>query len=190
MSNGYTYKNRETVFDCGLYYIDNYDIVAPDGRLFNRYLIHNSDSVAIIIENENHQILVQREYRTGMGRETPGLTAGRIEEGEEPYCAALREVSEETGYNASGIELLRKVCLSEGILDENTYIFYARVDTNSAPRHEQKFDSDEKIENLEWISLDEFGKEVTGATAYIAYQELKIRELKNILYYANTDRLA
>ena len=49
--------------------------------------------------------------------------AGKIDEGESPEAAALRELKEETGYTAASIRLLTSIWPSVGFLDEKLYVY-------------------------------------------------------------------
>ena len=71
----------------------------PDGRINNEYyVLEYPDWVNIIAVTEDGYIVLERQYRHGLGNTCYELPCGVIEEGETPLEAAQRELLEETGY--------------------------------------------------------------------------------------------
>lgn len=71
----------------------------PDGRVNNEYyVLEYPDWVNIIAVTTDGQIVMERQYRHGLGNTCFELPCGVIEAGETPLQAAQRELLEETGY--------------------------------------------------------------------------------------------
>lgn len=63
--------------------------------------MHFGTSAAVLAVTPERKILLTREYRHGLGLVTFSLPGGTAREGETPEACALRELLEETGYEAS-----------------------------------------------------------------------------------------
>ena len=71
----------------------------PDGRINHEYyVLEYPDWVNIIAITEEGMVVLERQYRHGLGKTCFELPCGVIEEGETPLQAAKRELLEETGY--------------------------------------------------------------------------------------------
>jgi ADP-ribose pyrophosphatase len=131
--------SKEIVFD------DVFQIVKSrlrfkkfDGQMsepVTRLVFERGDSVAALIYNtdtQRYQLVVQFRYPAyTSGREQDAwlleIIAGKIDPGETPRAAILREVQEETGYQLRSIELIQKLFVSPGATSEKIYLFYAEV---------------------------------------------------------------
>ena len=85
-------------------------IALPDGREIEGFLsIRTRDFAAIVAVTEPHEVVLIRSYKHGSRRVSLAVPAGYIEEGEDPLTSAKRELREETGYEASELDLARSV---------------------------------------------------------------------------------
>jgi 8-oxo-dGTP pyrophosphatase MutT (NUDIX family) len=119
-----------------------------NGREIDEFHVIDQPSwAAALCHTKDDEIVLVRQYRHGVGRESLELSAGVIEEGEEPLAAAKRELREETGYVAERWEhiatfacepsrqtvrahfycALGAVCSAERDLDESEDIEVVRV---------------------------------------------------------------
>ena len=71
----------------------------PDGRVNPEYyVLEYPDWVNVIAITKEGLMVMERQYRHGLGKTCFELPCGVIEEGETPMEAAQRELLEETGY--------------------------------------------------------------------------------------------
>lgn len=74
-------------------------VVLPDGReLADYYRIDLSDFSLVFPVTEDHEVLLLRQYKHGVGRTCTTCPGGAIAAGESPLEAARRELYEETGF--------------------------------------------------------------------------------------------
>jgi len=98
---------------------------AGEAEIARDVVVHPGAVVILPILDENRLVMI-RNYRYTVERELWELPAGTCEEGESPIQTAVRELIEETGYRAGGIEPLMEFYTSPGILTERMYAFVAR----------------------------------------------------------------
>ena len=91
---------------------------------------------------DDGRLVMIRNFRIATQAWMNEFCAGKLEAGEDPRDAALRELEEETGYCAGSIESLGTFYTSPGFTDELMYAFVARQLTPCPPRLEL----DERIE--------------------------------------------
>ncbi len=76
-------------------------------------------AVAVIARLKNpERIVLVRQWRAPMNAWTLEFPAGLLDEGDTPESAALRELKEETGYEAVVTRKGQEVCSSPGMTDE------------------------------------------------------------------------
>ena len=100
-------------------------------RVIDKEIVEHQDSVGIVAVNGRDVILVA-QYRRA---------AGKMEKGEKPRQAAIREMAEEIGYSGK-LELLMKWYLAPGYSTELMHVFVA---TNLRKITRGPLDDDENI---------------------------------------------
>ena len=100
------------------------DAELPNGQPCIREIIEHSGGACVLYVEEGKVLLV-RQYRYAYGESLYEIPAGKLEKGENPKQAALRELEEETGIKAEGAELLFVMYPSPGYTDEKIYIYRA-----------------------------------------------------------------
>lgn len=102
----------------------NDKVKLPNGRETERNIVKHPGAVAIIAVHEDEIVLI-KQYRYATGKFLLEIPAGTLEEGEDPYQCAVRELQEETGYAASGWSRLFQSYMVPGYSNEILYFFLA-----------------------------------------------------------------
>lgn len=99
------------------------DIVTTVNGESVRELVEHRDGAVIMALKPDGKLIMERQFRKPVETVVFEAPAGKIDEGETPEEAALRELKEETGYTAGAIRLLTSMWPSVGFLDEKLYIY-------------------------------------------------------------------
>ena len=131
------------------YYQDTVKI--PNGNVAVWDFIWNKGAAAVVPVREDGKIVMVRQYRNAIDRETVEIPAGGLNNPEEPTAnAAARELEEETGFKTDDLEFLISIKTTVAFCNEKIDIYVAR---NLKPS-KQNLDEDEFI-NVEAYSVDE-----------------------------------
>ena len=130
------------------YYRD--EILVPNGnRGMWDHIEHKGAAAALAILDDG-RILMVRQYRNSIERETLEIPAGGLNPGENPADAAARELREETGYIAGNIEKLLSLYTTVAFSNEKIHIYKATNLTKAS----QSLDEDEFVD-VEAYTLEE-----------------------------------
>jgi ADP-ribose pyrophosphatase len=100
--------------------------VSPDGRTVQRDLVLHPGAVAILPLVDAQRVCLLRNHRFTVEETLWEVPAGTLEPGEAPDLAAVRELSEETGYQAGSWRKLGEFYPSPGVLSERMYLYLAQ----------------------------------------------------------------
>jgi ADP-ribose pyrophosphatase len=147
-----------------------------DGRRHLREIVeHLPGAAAVAVDDDGHVLLV-RQPRPAVGVAPLELPAGLIEPGEQPADTARRELEEETGYLARGIQPLVSFYTSPGFTDELIHIFVATELVRTAVQLEEGEEDIELVrlplaEALDQVLHGELSdaKTVVGLLAYVRW---------------------
>jgi ADP-ribose pyrophosphatase len=98
----------------------------PDGRIVQRDIVLHPGAVAILPLVDPAHVCLLRNVRQVVGDTLWEIPAGTLEPNEAPEQAAIRELAEETGYQAGHWRKLGEFFPSPGILSERTRLFIAQ----------------------------------------------------------------
>ena len=131
----------ERIYEGKIINVRKDQVMAVNGLSYREIVEHSGGSVIAAVTDGGQMIMV-RQYRKPAERVMLEVPAGKIDPGEEPFDAAVRELREETGYTAEHMELLTRMYPSVGYAEEILYIYLA---TGLTPG-ETHFDENEAID--------------------------------------------
>jgi nudix-type nucleoside diphosphatase (YffH/AdpP family) len=114
--------------------IQQADIQDPQGNTFRKLRINRENAAAVLLyDTDTKAFILTRQFRYPVADRTGKLllevVAGKLDKGEEPLQAAIREVEEEAGYRLKPeqVQLLTGAFASPGYSSEYFYIYLATV---------------------------------------------------------------
>jgi len=121
-----------------------------NGNRAKREVVVHPGGVGIVAVTDEKKVVMVRQYRYPMEEELLEIPAGKLDDREDPFECAVRELSEETGYTANKWVNLGKMYPSPGFCRETLYLYLA-TDLQSGEMH---LDHNELL-SVEEIPLDE-----------------------------------
>ena len=117
-------------------------VVLPDGTTGSREVVEHSGAVAVVALDDMGNVMLVKQYRYATGEELIEIPAGKLNEGENPEECAVRELREETGYDAKKVTKLASFYSTPGFSSEKLNLFLA-TGLSYAGQH---LDQDEFVE--------------------------------------------
>lgn len=125
------------------------DALLPDGKACIREIVDHSGGACVLYVQDDKAVFV-RQYRYAYGKTVLELPAGKIDKGEDPSLAALRELEEETGIRAKRVEYIYTLYPTPGYTNEKIYVYRA-FDGEQVRAH---LDDGEFLD-VEWLPLSQ-----------------------------------
>jgi ADP-ribose pyrophosphatase len=102
------------------------EVLLRDGRKGRRMRIDHPEAAAVVPFVAHDQIVMVKQYRYALGKETLEIPAGKLDPGETPEACVRRELLEETGYDAGELTFLYTYAPAIGYSNELIHIYSAR----------------------------------------------------------------
>jgi len=150
-----------------------------NGRQTTREIVEHSDCIAVVVIDENDNVLLVKQFRKPVEKELLEIPAGGIDAGEGPEEAVSRELREEIGYLPRKLERLGGFYSAPGYCSEYLYLYLA---TELVPSRLIAEDTEEinvvRVPIAEIPDLIASGricdaKSIAGLLAYLEYREGK-----------------
>jgi ADP-ribose pyrophosphatase len=129
-------------------YLD--EVRLRNGKISKRIRIDHPQAAAIVPFVSDKEIIMVKQYRYALKRETLEIPAGKIDKGESPEECIKRELVVETGFKAKFIKWLYTYAPAIGYSNELIHLYSGR----DLEKIGTKIDENE-ISSLEILTLDE-----------------------------------
>lgn len=169
--------SRENIFDGVVLKVVKDKVKLPNGNEAYRELCLHLGAVAIIPLLDDGRILMERQYRYAHGRTFFEIPAGKLDSAdEEPLCAAIRELREETGAVAEKMTYLGRIDTTPALINEKIHLYLAEGLTFG----ERELDDDEFLE-VEAVELSTLCEMVMSGEIKDSKTQIAVLKLQRIL---------
>ena len=118
--------STEPIFDGRVIKVRVEKVELPDGRTSSRELIAHPGGVGVIAVTDDRQVFMVTQYRIAAKSMMLEIPAGKLEYGENPLECGKRELTEETGCEASDFTHLGAYYATPGYCEEVLNIYLAQ----------------------------------------------------------------
>lgn len=151
----------------------------PNGSIASWDFINHKGAAAIVAVDQEGKILMVRQYRGAVEKNTLEIPAGGLNVGETFKDCAIRELEEETGYRTKDALPLLELYTTVAFCNEKIGIYY----TEELIPSKQNLDDDEYV-TIERYSLNELVEMIVDGTiedaktisAILMYKTIKERQ--------------
>lgn len=163
--SGETILCSEPLFDGQFLHAQKLTVLLPNGTTAPREIVRHRGAVAIVPVWADGSVTLVRQFRPALNAEIAEAPAGLLEAGEDPLCAAQRELAEETGIRAENWHYLATIATSPGFCDE-TIALYAVTGLSQGETHfdEGEFLVSQRVSMEELYSMILSGRVSDAAT--------------------------
>ena len=126
--------SSRTVFEGKIITVKVDKALLPNGAEASREVVEHPGGVCILALQEDGTVPLVRQFRYPLGDVMLELPAGKLEYGEQPRPAAIRELGEEVGLEPGQLTDLGFIYVSPGFCTERLYMYLAR-DVQQGPVH-------------------------------------------------------
>ncbi len=166
----------EPIFDGRVIRVRRDTVVLPNGREAKRELIAHPGGVGVIAVNHKREVLMVEQYRIAFKTVLLEVPAGKLEYGEDPLACGMRELSEETGYEAGKIQPLGEYYPTPGYCEEKITLYLA----TQLRQGKQHLDQDEFLD-VKTMPLDTLYEMVMRNEIHDAKTAIAVLKTKAIL---------
>jgi ADP-ribose pyrophosphatase len=132
-----------TAFSGKLLKLDVLDVELANGQRAIREIVRHPGGVTILPQLPDSRFVFVRQFRKAVETSLIEAVAGTLHPGEDPAQCALRELREETGYEAERLDRLGVIAPAPGYTEERLHLYYASLRPDGGALSP---DEDEKIE--------------------------------------------
>ena len=168
---------RKTIFEGRIINVYNDTVVLPNGKYSTREVVEHHGGVCVAALTERNTLLFVRQFRYPYGKVLLELPAGKLEKGEEPLAAGLRELEEECGVVAEKVIPMGEVYPTVAYCTEIIHLYLAKgLKKTHQHLDEGEFLSVEEIELSKAVELVMNGKIADSKTVALVLKTARLLE--------------
>lgn len=120
-----TYISGETVYNGKFITVEKRKYELCDGKEAQRDIVVHPEACAVVALDGNGDIYLVEQYRAAFDKILLEIPAGKLDPGETPKEALVRELREETGLTAEKFTHMTSIAVSPGFCTEIIHIYLA-----------------------------------------------------------------
>ena len=171
--------SSEKIFDGRILHVRRDTVLLPNGHQSTREVVDHPGGVCVLALDDQERVLVVSQFRYPYGEVLRELPAGKLEYGEDPAQAAIRELREETGAVAGTFQPLGELYPSPGYCGEIIRMYLARdLSFGDTDPDEDEFLGLERVpfsQLVEQVLSGEIKDAKTIAAVFMAKEQLDIK---------------
>lgn len=140
---------EETIYSGKVVKLKKMTVELENGKTALREIVVHPGGACVLAKTADNKFLTVRQFRKSAEKYMLEIPAGKLEYGEDPYNAAMRELEEETGYTCEKLVKLTEIYPTPGYCSEVIHIYYA----DNLKKGTQNLDEDE------FLSVEEYTME-------------------------------
>lgn len=156
------------VYDGNLLKLYKDEVILPNGKESAREWIDHPGAAAVLPllgSGEEQRVIMVKQYRYPIGRETLEIPAGKLDPGETPLECARRELREETGYFGGELIPIGAFNTTPAFTNEVIHLFVAKdLQAGSAGTDEDEFINTQTFPVAELLDLIAQGRIMDAKT--------------------------
>lgn len=168
--------STKDIYSGKIFDVKEHIVELPDATTGRRDVVLHNGGVGIIALDCDKQVFMVTQYRIAADAVMLEIPAGKLEKGEDPYDAAMRELSEETGYSTDSLIPLGEYYATPGYCSEKLTIFLA-TDLKYTGQH---LDAGEFL-NVKRYHIDTLYNMVMNNEIYDCKTAIAILKVKSML---------
>lgn len=134
------------------YKLSDNDVITPSGTEGKYMVFESKGFVGIVGVDKENNVVMEKNWRYPIEKESLEIPAGTIEEGEDPLATAKREFCEETGYVSDEWIKISRYWIGNGAMKIQGHIFLAKnVKTNNIVDNPDK----NEVTNISLMNFNE-----------------------------------
>lgn len=155
--------SSEEIFNGKIISVVKDKVELDDQSLSYREVVLHSGGVCMAVEDDKNNFLMVKQYRYAQQDEMYEFCAGKLELGEKPIDAVIREVEEETGYEVKDVVDYGYIAPTCGYCSEKIYLYSGKIKSFKG----QNLDEGENI-SLYRFSLEKINQMIDEGLIYDA----------------------
>ena len=171
---------ENTIFNGRIITVRDDTVLLPNGKEASREVVLHNGGVCVAVLTPANEILLVKQFRYPYREELLEIPAGKLEKGEDPYAAGLRETEEETGVKPKTLHALGHFYPTPAYCNEIIHMYFAdEYEVTKQHLDEDEFLSCEKVKLSDAVKMVMNGEIKDGKTQAAV---LKLAVLKGVKY--------